>query len=427
MVARRLVGAVCTAAVLCLAMTAAPSAQSIGIFGVELDSTAHTLTVRGSSFPTGLRVFLFANPVVELAVASATATEVRATVPSTVPPGSYLLLLYHQPSGQVGTFTVTIGAAGTTGPTGPTGPTGAIGPQGVAGPPGPTGPQGLDGLPGPTGPMGPVGPTGPPAPIPQPPPPVFAARFMLEGLVSGTTPQFMDISAFNWGVSVSTTTVRFNDLTITKPVNLYSPSLMLRVATGQLAPTARLEVVHLATQQVVHAINLTTVAVSSYRPGFSGDGTAIEEVSFQFASMTTTAATIGGGTPPGLFVVNGIPVTMGVLSVAWGESAGSSGRVNMNDLSLVKPVDSGSPAILSGLVQGQHYPTAVVTWTDPAAPANTITYTLFDASFSSQREGSSLTGLFEEVAMKFSRIQTSATIDGQTVTTCWDVAASKKC
>ena len=88
-------------------------------------------------------------------------TQITATLPSSLAPGSYLL---HVSRGNAphmnATFSVAIGSVGPTGPTGPTGPAGPTGPIGDIGPLGPTGPIGPQGPMGPMGPMGPTGATG---------------------------------------------------------------------------------------------------------------------------------------------------------------------------------------------------------------------------------------------------------------------------
>lgn len=95
-------------------------------------------------------MFLFATPITEFPVVSITGSELRATVPAGVLPGSYLLLLFASAT-QYGVFTVTLGAVGPPGPQGETGATGATGAQGPQGQTGPAGSLGafeqLSGLP----------------------------------------------------------------------------------------------------------------------------------------------------------------------------------------------------------------------------------------------------------------------------------------
>src|SRR5205823_4894904 len=83
------------AAALVLA-AAAPraDAQTITVFSAQVDTGSNTLALQGASFPAGTRLFVLSPPLAELAVTSATASEIRATLPASIAPGNYLLLLY---------------------------------------------------------------------------------------------------------------------------------------------------------------------------------------------------------------------------------------------------------------------------------------------------------------------------------------------
>jgi hypothetical protein len=100
-----------------------------------------------------------------LAVTSFSPTSIQATLPTSLPPGSYVLTVVSG-NGTPGTGLVDV-TIGTQGPQGPQGPTGATGP---AGPTGATGAQGPQGVAGPTGPTGATGPQGPPGPAATPDP-----------------------------------------------------------------------------------------------------------------------------------------------------------------------------------------------------------------------------------------------------------------
>jgi hypothetical protein len=105
----------------------------------------------------------------ELAIVAATRTRIVATLPASIEPRSYLLVVGHGRNHRgrdddFAEFDVTIGAVGPAGPQGPQGmigPVGPIGPQGPRGERGEPGPQGLQGEKGDTGPQGPPGETGP--------------------------------------------------------------------------------------------------------------------------------------------------------------------------------------------------------------------------------------------------------------------------
>jgi hypothetical protein len=137
------------------------------ILSVSADPQLVVLTIGGQNFgdltPT---VTLDSVPLV---VTGATPTQVLASLPPGLLPGSYRLTLARgtrrgddrsdQPAPkEVAVFDVTLGAVGPMGPKGEKGDTGNVGPQGL---PGPTGPKGD---PGPTGAQGPAGPQGPPGP-----------------------------------------------------------------------------------------------------------------------------------------------------------------------------------------------------------------------------------------------------------------------
>jgi hypothetical protein len=107
-----------------------------------------TQAFRGGTFAPGLRAFAGG---IELEVISITPDEFKVAKPA-LGPGSYLLIIYQPSTGQVGTFSFTLGAVGPAGPAGPAGATGATGATGPRGPTGPTGPTGATGATGPSGP-----------------------------------------------------------------------------------------------------------------------------------------------------------------------------------------------------------------------------------------------------------------------------------
>ncbi len=98
-----------TLALILLALTAARASAQITIVSAQPDLSASTLIITGSSFAAGLRAFLFVNGVTEMVVTSQSGSQLKATLPTNVPPGSYLLAVYQPSTGQVGTFTVAIG------------------------------------------------------------------------------------------------------------------------------------------------------------------------------------------------------------------------------------------------------------------------------------------------------------------------------
>jgi hypothetical protein len=105
--------------------------------GFEPNKTKPTVAFNGAA----LTVLTFSN------------TQVTATLPSGLTPGTFDLTLTNSQGNSVD-FNMTYGATGSQGPAGPAGPTGAQGPPGVAGATGATGPRGLTGAPGAPGQQG---------------------------------------------------------------------------------------------------------------------------------------------------------------------------------------------------------------------------------------------------------------------------------
>jgi hypothetical protein len=124
-----------------------------------------TLTIQGTNFGANKPTITLGGGA-PFVVTSWSATQVIATMPAGLLPGSYALRLVRANGGS-DIFDMTVGAVG---PAGPTGPTGLAGPQGVPGlngppgPAGPTGPQGLQGPPGIAGANGVAGAAGPQGP-----------------------------------------------------------------------------------------------------------------------------------------------------------------------------------------------------------------------------------------------------------------------
>ena len=122
------------------------------------------MTVQVVNFPPGPLVAKFNDATVNATYDQAAQT-IKATLPSALTPGTYLLAIYKSDI-PFAWADVAIGAAGATGPAGPQGPKGdkgepgAAGVQGPVGPPGPKGDKGDLGAVGPQGPAGPQGPQG---------------------------------------------------------------------------------------------------------------------------------------------------------------------------------------------------------------------------------------------------------------------------
>jgi Collagen triple helix repeat (20 copies)/IPT/TIG domain len=141
-----------------------------GISAATINYSTNQITVTGGGF-----VVLGNAPIVylgsmRLTIVSASDTQIVATLPATITPGTYLLKVNRAQELTMPltamTLAVTYGVIGPQGPAGVPGPQGAPGPAGIPGsaglpgPQGPQGPQGAQGNPGPAGATGPQGPAG---------------------------------------------------------------------------------------------------------------------------------------------------------------------------------------------------------------------------------------------------------------------------
>jgi IPT/TIG domain/Collagen triple helix repeat (20 copies) len=111
------------------------------------------VTLSGSNFEPGKTKPTVLFDGAALTVTSFSNTQIVATLPSAVTPGTFNLSVTNS-SGNNVVFDMTYGAIGPQGPAGSAGPTGAQGPVGPIGATGPQGPRGLTGAPGAPGPAG---------------------------------------------------------------------------------------------------------------------------------------------------------------------------------------------------------------------------------------------------------------------------------
>ena len=118
------------------------------ILSASADPQLQVLTIRGQNF--GNRPPVVALDSLQLVVQSATPTQILASLPPGLLPGSYRLTVARSrrvdhdqdersTKGEVDAFDVTLGAVGPVGPKGDPGPQGPAGPAGPTGAPGPTG------------------------------------------------------------------------------------------------------------------------------------------------------------------------------------------------------------------------------------------------------------------------------------------------
>jgi hypothetical protein len=131
-----------------LAVAAVPVVQS-----GTINYVTNQITLTGSAFQPAK-----AKPTVlfdgtALTVTSSTNTQIIATLPAGVAPGTFDLTVSNSGGNSV-VFDMSYGAIGPQGLAGPAGPTGAQGPSGPIGATGPQGQRGLTGAPGAPGPAG---------------------------------------------------------------------------------------------------------------------------------------------------------------------------------------------------------------------------------------------------------------------------------
>src|SRR4051812_24927630 len=128
---------------------------TLSITSAQVDAASHDLVICGAGFRSSVKVTVGKTTYSPVSVSS---SEVRVHLPSTMPAGTYVLVI-SQPYAQV-TFGVTLGEVGPAGPQGLRGETGSAGLPGPQGLQGPQGPRGWQGLQGETGPAGPAGASG---------------------------------------------------------------------------------------------------------------------------------------------------------------------------------------------------------------------------------------------------------------------------
>ena len=172
-----------------------PATQLL-ILRAQADSGGGTLLIEGRNFISRNDPIVTVSMADQfLTVEESSAVHIVATLPATIPPGTYLLKVSRgRGTVQNDAFYVTVGLTGAAGPQGVKGDKGDKGDQGEPGPAGPQGQQGLQGVPGAPGAAGPPGPTGPAGPPgPQGPPGVTPAQLAalearIAALESAQTP-----------------------------------------------------------------------------------------------------------------------------------------------------------------------------------------------------------------------------------------------
>ncbi|MDX2052810.1 MAG: type VI secretion system tube protein TssD [Polyangiaceae bacterium] len=204
------------------------------------------------------------------------------------------------------------GPEGAQGLPGIQGPAGPVGPAGADGAPGRDGRDGLQGAIGPMGAIGPVGPQGPAGPPGssgggggQPAPAAHEADVFLKiGDIKGESTDTkhkdeIEIESFSWGLNnagslssgggAGSGKVSFNDIQLTKRVDLSSAALALNGATGKHLPEATITILRPSqkTGEKVEylKIKLTDVLVTSVSQAIDTSATAAESISLNFSKI----------------------------------------------------------------------------------------------------------------------------------------------
>jgi hypothetical protein len=137
----------------------------IEIYRADVDLGTNVVFIQGQGFGTEGGVVLLGTR--QLDIASYAPTDIAASLPDDVKPGTYRLFVVRSQNAQSAYIDLAVGGVGLQGPAGPQGPKGDAGPQGprgevgAAGPQGPKGDAGPQGAEGPKGEVGAVGPQGP--------------------------------------------------------------------------------------------------------------------------------------------------------------------------------------------------------------------------------------------------------------------------
>lgn len=113
----------------------------------------NAITLKGTNFQPGKAAPTVLFNGSGLTLTSFSSTQIVATLPSGLTPGTFDLTVTNSAGNSV-VFDMTYGAIGPQGPAGPAGPTGSQGLAGATGATGPQGPRGLTGAPGAPGPAG---------------------------------------------------------------------------------------------------------------------------------------------------------------------------------------------------------------------------------------------------------------------------------
>lgn len=210
------------------------------------------------------------------------------------------------------------------GPEGAQGLPGVPGPGGPAGVDGALGRDGRDGLQGAIGPMGAQGPLGPQGPAGssgggggQPAPAADEADVFLKiASIKGESTdakhkEEIEIESFSWGLTNTTSgslgggaaagKVSFNDIQLTKRVDLSSGPLALNGASGRHLPEATITILRPSkkTGEKVEylTIKLTDVFVTSVNQAIDTSATAAESISLNFAKIDFKYTPEEGGAP----------------------------------------------------------------------------------------------------------------------------------
>ena len=160
----------------------------------------------------------------------------------------------------------------------------------VTGPQGPAGPMGQPGATGPQGPPGPAGAGGGSSDAPNR---RLTGHLQLDGV-----PTTLDVSSYKFvsNIPVSfagggTGKFSFNEVTVTTSTSAVRPALLRIEATGQVIPSATLQILDSTGANVVatYAFEEVLVGGDTAADDGSADGRSLDALSFVFAKISITA------------------------------------------------------------------------------------------------------------------------------------------
>jgi len=133
---------------------------------------------------------------------------------------------------------------------------------------------------------------------------------------------------------------------------------------------------------------------------------------------------LGGAAPAaakayGRLAIGGLSINVLVTKHTFQVARPGAGAPTFEDLSVVKSINSASPALMGSLAAGEHFPSARVTVFKPNSTAKLVTYKLGDVVVS----GLEQTARKETVTLQYDRIE--MTSGG--VSACREISSNTAC